>query len=910
MSVFEDTTEQQQQRQSIAQATEPPQQSGPALTGEDPEQQALESKQLYALQRSMPEQPAHVQEQYNYEPPQAENTVKAVTLLRPFKSDNGRSASVKLPKSKLVFELYTNGAPTPSELDNVLQVRYVKTKLLSKDSVPIKQLLQQKEDRYLLEYNLELPESFERGNYAEIDVFGTTFRLTYYPIDTPIETPTEAKKAIDKFKGWSHDQLTLYSKPEQLQALLPDFKFETSTNGMPQANMANLITAIEQQATFSEPIDEAELEGQEAKELLALKIALMTKKSSLENLLQDNSRYAEVLANLPQNYEGGQEQQVFGAAYQQIIAQNSQAKTTLLQYTRRYSEEITLVEKARQDARVQEAMSPALSAEKQRAEETAAAIDQQLQQLKEQSESLTSRDQDFEAWKNELRSIREAISQLQVQWTTTFQTLQAAVELFETEQPQPNGVYKDWKRYGYRHLQQQSETIELYEKSILKNLKAPQETLDLTGGDGALEYKEGENKVDDTERARFGQDGRELSFKTPKATLNLDNISPSDITQQGVGDCYLLACLATLAQSDTADLIRNAIVEKAGYYEVTLYKNKVPVKVGVDKAMLHVNKEFADGRYIDSYLGADPEQGLWVAIIEKAYAKIEGGGEEADYSKIEQNHTQYAFDVLLGPKQQSPDKIYLDEAGNLSEQATERAFKNPLPLQKTSPEDIAALAQACTTQGYKMTVASPDNFDGVEGLTHDHVVKIDGANYMHLNHAYAVMDADANRITLLNPHGEKAGLDRQSYSPELEEKAAHLEEVLKELSKELEDSKHKTFSQDSKKAMQQAFDAFYLDNAEDNQEQGYDDRTLKKLYRVWNRIINKAELQGELWRIDRKNIKNVEKNLLPFTEAFIKSEFKKGFKAKAKLDIKATQTIPYDVTAETFSELVVFKINK
>jgi hypothetical protein len=181
---------------------------------------------------------------------------------------------------------------------------------------------------------------------------------------------------------------------------------------------------------------------------------------------------------------------------------------------------------------------------------------------------------------------------------------------------------------------------------------------------------------------------------------------------------------------------------------------------------------------------------------------------------------------------------------------------------------------------------------------------------MHLNHAYAVMDADANRITLLNPHGEKAGLDRQSYSPELEEKAAHLEEVLKELSKELEDSKHKTFSQDSKKAMQQAFDAFYLDNAEDNQEQGYDDRTLKKLYRVWNRIINKAELQGELWRIDRKNIKNVEKNLLPFTEAFIKSEFKKGFKAKAKLDIKATQTIPYDVTAETFSELVVFKINK
>jgi hypothetical protein len=187
-------------------------------------------------------------------------------------------------------------------------------------------------------------------------------------------------------------------------------------------------------------------------------------------------------------------------------------------------------------------------------------------------------------------------------------------------------------------------------------------------------------------------------------------------------------------------------------------------------------------------------------------------------------------------------------------------------------------------------------------------VKIDGANYMHLNHAYAVMDADADRITLLNPNGKNAGQDRQSYSPELEKKAAHLEEVLQELSKELEHSKHKTFSQESKEAMQEALAAFYIDNKRENEKQGYNNRDLKKLYKVWNRITSNAMLQGELWKIDRKNIKNIEKNLFVYRDDFVTSQFRKGFKSGIELEISATQKISHQVLCDFFSDLSVFKL--
>lgn len=101
-----------------------------------------------------------------------------------------------------------------------------------------------------------------------------------------------------------------------------------------------------------------------------------------------------------------------------------------------------------------------------------------------------------------------------------------------------------------------------------------------------------------------------------------------DTAQGGLGDCYLIAAMAAIANA-SPQVLKDAIKynkEKETYtvrfYEEDWKGNKAPVYIEVDSYLPTV----AGNRNDPAYAG-EPGQNLWPAIMEKAYAKWKGGYE-------------------------------------------------------------------------------------------------------------------------------------------------------------------------------------------------------------------------------------------------------------------------------------------
>ncbi|WP_163864936.1 C2 family cysteine protease [Myxococcus eversor] len=102
----------------------------------------------------------------------------------------------------------------------------------------------------------------------------------------------------------------------------------------------------------------------------------------------------------------------------------------------------------------------------------------------------------------------------------------------------------------------------------------------------------------------------------------------NDIFQGTVGDCYFVAALSAIANSDP-EFIRNMVVALGdGSYAVRFYRDGDPVYVRVD-GDLWVNSATNGLQY--AKLGSTGA--LWVPIVEKAYAIMRS--DSADYSAID-----------------------------------------------------------------------------------------------------------------------------------------------------------------------------------------------------------------------------------------------------------------------------------
>ena len=104
--------------------------------------------------------------------------------------------------------------------------------------------------------------------------------------------------------------------------------------------------------------------------------------------------------------------------------------------------------------------------------------------------------------------------------------------------------------------------------------------------------------------------------------------SPSRVRQGALGDCYLLAALAVIAERpDVARRLFPAPYDiRTGSIDVALYHNGVPRVVAIDDRLpVHLVDDPDTGRVCELiYARSTDANELWVPFVEKAYAKIYG----------------------------------------------------------------------------------------------------------------------------------------------------------------------------------------------------------------------------------------------------------------------------------------------
>lgn len=128
------------------------------------------------------------------------------------------------------------------------------------------------------------------------------------------------------------------------------------------------------------------------------------------------------------------------------------------------------------------------------------------------------------------------------------------------------------------------------------------------------------------------------------------SVDPSDVTQGALGDCYLMASMAAIANQNP-DLIQKLIHDNGdGTYTVTFYQKKKFLGIfddGYEKIKITVDADFPEHNGSPMYAQpgdtVDGKQEIWGMVIEKAYADWKGG-----YEDIEGGWPHDAFEALTG----------------------------------------------------------------------------------------------------------------------------------------------------------------------------------------------------------------------------------------------------------------------
>lgn len=123
--------------------------------------------------------------------------------------------------------------------------------------------------------------------------------------------------------------------------------------------------------------------------------------------------------------------------------------------------------------------------------------------------------------------------------------------------------------------------------------------------------------------------------------------SENDVTQGNLEDCWFLASVAAIAKTNPDLLERNIKDLGEGKYEVTLYQRDPKTPNGpLNPQVITVNNAFQIGKHSGTAIAAKPgdNEEIWVMLIEKAYAKMNGG-----YQVLKnRGYSEVALEALTG----------------------------------------------------------------------------------------------------------------------------------------------------------------------------------------------------------------------------------------------------------------------
>ncbi len=207
-------------------------------------------------------------------------------------------------------------------------------------------------------------------------------------------------------------------------------------------------------------------------------------------------------------------------------------------------------------------------------------------------------------------------------------------------------------------------------------------------------------------------------------------VSPDDVRQGSLGNCYLMAALAAVAKTDP-DILKNMVKDNGdGTFTVSFHlkEGRIGVFSATSTVAITVTDQFPLRGGAPAF-GKTGDQGpkgpeLWVMIIEKAWAVHQGSYEQSRGSKstMDSDIMQY----LTGQKS--------------------RTFYTS----GTQESELAKVLHAATKGGHPATASMP-----AKTAVGEDIIKLAEDKGLYFNHAYTVMTANegGSEIILRNPWG-------------------------------------------------------------------------------------------------------------------------------------------------------------
>jgi len=765
---------------------------------------------------------------------------------------------------------------------------------------------------------VEFPEKDQKSS-VKISIDNITsdkiFFYKKYAVD--ISSYNKAKKITKNYIHWTDVFYLGTIEPVRINKLCPSLKIKKNGDSN-YVKMDAFINALkENQDIVNAENGGIDLGAKSIEALEEIQHSSKRTKSTLNTIIEKFQFNSNVLIELEEQCKQSGVDGVFDAAYRQQVKKNEELLEVLVNkkaYLQTYIDQISKIifQKSIPDDLLQTVKD--LERLKSEQEKT-------LQKLYEESDSYYTKEvvlDTFDEWKTTLSRINEKCITIQKDWDDLWLPFKTKVlDIKPEEKSSAYKYYLKWKEDIFSKLEagylltEDKKTIHRISQ-IKFRLKDFQEVITKTGGDGEMEYIEGENVTSKAEETQFKDN---LKIDVEKSDIKLDHedlgkplekdgFTDTDIKQGEVGDCYLMSALISLTKDNQA-LIRNMIVPQGDKFIVTLFEEGIPVKVEVDKQLI-VRKIKG---YEDSTPAAEVIDDIWVPIIEKAYAKLLGSHSEdegGDLMKIEGGTSAEALKVLLGNKVKTPDSIYLNQAGEVVTSKTETAIPNPIVLSAIDVNVLAAVIQNANANDYEVHVSSPDQYEGYT-LDDQDIVPIDEDNhFMSFKHAYSLVDASSDTVTIRNPHGNTKK-EQGLFSETVKKDVTALVEAMRNLEEAFENTNE--IKESTKQALDKAITAI-----EGNDLIKYRFADISKDWKkIWDKKMvfdtgvwkPKKDKKGFLKRLNKK-INQLRETINSKAEHADKDgkKLKAGFLSK-EIALRAEQTITYDVLKKYFEKVTI-----